>query len=157
VDRDGTTVRGLMWGDSVIRTSRRGSAYPSPLPRKPSGASSMFVPSWTTSTAACEDLYQPNRNLLQNYNYRPSLILQRKRRCRGHRHQEKLIVNCNFPPPCSLLMLANIIYNHVSTGRGRFYRLEVGGLAFTEVQTFHTIIWLRKRICTCGRGIYPIY
>ena len=28
-------------------------------------------------------------------------------------------------PPCSLLMSANIIYNHVSTGRGDFIFLKV--------------------------------
>ena len=39
--------------------------------------------------------------------------------------------------PCSLLMLTNIIYNHVYTGRGRFYRLEFGGLAFIEEHTYH--------------------
>ena len=34
-------------------------------------------------------------------------------------------------PPCSLLMLTNIIYNCVFTGRG-FYLLEGVGLAFIE-------------------------
>ena len=35
-------------------------------------------------------------------------------------------------------MLANIIYNHVSTGRGGFYRHEVGGLASISEQTYRT-------------------
>ena len=43
-------------------------------------------------------------------------------------------------PPYSLLMFTNIIYNHVSTGRGLFYRHEVGGLAFTDELTYHTTI-----------------
>ena len=47
------------------------------------------------------------------------------------------LFNCNDPPR-SLLMLTNIIYNHVSTGRGRFYRLEVGGLTSIEEHTNHT-------------------
>ena len=54
-------------------------------------------------------------------------------------------------PPCSLLKSANIIYNHVSTGGGRFYRLEGGGLAFIEEQTHHTTILHRERVCTCVR------
>ena len=29
-------------------------------------------------------------------------------------------------------MSADIIYNHVSTGRGKFYRFDVVGLAFIE-------------------------
>jgi hypothetical protein len=46
------------------------------------------------------------------------------------------IFNCK-DTPCSLLLLAGSIYNHVSTGRWRFYRLKVGGLAFIEEHTCH--------------------
>ena len=57
------------------------------------------------------------------------------RRCqRGHRHQG-LAIQLFLHPPCSLLMLLNTIYNCVSNGRGCFYRLEVGCLAFTEKLT----------------------
>ena len=38
--------------------------------------------------------------------------------------------------PCSLLMLANIIYNHVGTGQGRFSRLEAGDFALIETFTY---------------------
>jgi len=36
--------------------------------------------------------------------------------------------------------LNDITYNQLSTGRGWFYRLEVGGLAFIEERTYHTSI-----------------
>jgi hypothetical protein len=35
-------------------------------------------------------------------------------------------------------MSANIIYNHVTTVRGEFYRLEVGCLSFIEEQSCQT-------------------
>ena len=37
-------------------------------------------------------------------------------------------------------MLSYIIYNRVQNGRGFFYRLEDGGLAFTDELTYHTYI-----------------
>ena len=46
-------------------------------------------------------------------------------------------------------MLTNIIYNHVSTGRGGFYRYEVGGHAFIEEHIYHITI-LRETVEQVG-------
>jgi hypothetical protein len=42
------------------------------------------------------------------------------------------LFNCK-DPPCSLLMLAKVTYNRVSSGRGRFYRCEGVGYALFRI------------------------
>jgi hypothetical protein len=54
-----------------------------------------------------------------------------------------------FYPTYPLLMSASIIYNHVSTGRGEFYRLEAVGLGLIEEHTYHTPFRRSERVCYC--------
>ena len=50
-------------------------------------------------------------------------------------------------PPCSLLMVTNIIYNQVSTGWGGYFRLEGVGLAFIEEHVYHNYLAKSMGLC----------
>jgi hypothetical protein len=50
-------------------------------------------------------------------------------------------------PQRSLLVLASIIYNHVTTGQGRLYCLEVGCLTSIEEHIYHNYLAKSMGLC----------